>query len=157
MNRILYLKKGFGVFLAASLLSVTAVAQTVTLSSSDLTVGLSPKGFYESVKVAGDEVLSSGMESPLVTACRKGAVLMPSKLGRKGNDLVVTMTDGKTIVLEVKQTPVCMTLVAKKVPTDYDAVTFGPLKVNIHEVVGEVVGVVQGRGVAIGLDRKSVV
>lgn len=150
MIKVFSLKNGIGAFLAATLVSFAAGAQTVTLSSSDLTVGLSPKGFYESVKVAGDEVLSSSMESSLVTACRKGSVIMPSKLVRKGNDLVVTMTDGKTIVLETKQTPLCMTLVAKKVPADYDAVTFGPLKVNIHEVVGEVVGVVQGRGVAIG-------
>ena len=61
------------------------------------------------------------------------------------------MSDRQMVTLAYTETPNCVTVEATSVPSAYDVLLFGPVKVNIHDVVGDVIGVVQGRGVAVGV------
>lgn len=142
-------------FMLGSAYSMYISAQEVTLKSTDLTVSIAENGFYRSIQVQNEELVETG-HSPLITACVKGTLVQPEKLELKKNVLQLTMQDKNVITLSYLETPNCITLEATKVPAGYDAILFGPVKVNINEVVGDVVGVVQGRGVALGVQAMNI-
>ncbi|MGM9811492.1 MAG: hypothetical protein ACI30V_01455 [Muribaculaceae bacterium] len=125
------------------------------LKSGLLEINISEKGYYTSVKVDGKELIAAPNYA-LVTACAGGKLLTPTKMRANGKALELTMTDGGRIGLQCSETPHCMVFEVTKVPTTYDAVVFGPLKVNIHEVVGDVIGVAQGDGVALGFQALNI-
>lgn len=93
----------------------------------------------------GKDILHAG-KYPLVTVCADNKLITPTKMTASGNQLKLTMSDGGTITLKQKESDVCITLEATNVPDKYEVLLFGPLAVNIHEVVGDVVGVAQGDG-----------
>ena len=126
-------------------------AQALKMESKALMVSLSADGYYERIRIGAEEVLDSQVRIPIVTACHNGNLIVPVHLKSSGRRITLTMTDGKILKLQYKETPHCITLQTTEVPNDYDALLFGPVRVNIHDVVGEVVGVVQGRGVAMGM------
>jgi hypothetical protein len=130
-------------------------AQVLTFKSTDLEVGISPTGYYSSIKAAGQDILGRN-NCALMTACTGGKLITPKKINSAGNMLTLTMADGNKVTLQIAETVNCITLEVVSVPDSYDAVLFGPLKVNIHEVVGDVVGVVQGRGVAFGMQSMNI-
>lgn len=141
--------------LIGSAYSISISAQDITLKSKDLTVSIAPNGFYHSIRIQNEEVLGTD-RAPLITACAKGMLMQPLKAETKGNQLLLTMKDGNVVTLAYTETPNCITLEAAKVPDSYDAILFGPIKVNINEVVGDVVGVVQGRNVALGVQAMNI-
>lgn len=130
-------------------------AQGIILKSADLTVSIAENGFYRSIQVQGKELVEAG-RSPLVTACVNGALVQPEKVELKKDGMQLTMKDKNVIDLSYSETPNCITLEAAKVPAAYDAILFGPLTVNINEVVGDVVGVVQGKGMALGVQAMNI-
>lgn len=132
-----------------------ACAQRIGLRSDALSITISEDGHYQSIQVNGRELISSG-RSPLVTACTGGKLILPQKAVQRKNQLVVTMQDQKSITLDCHETPNCIVMEATKVPAAYDAILFGPVKVNIHDVVGDVVGVVQGDGIALGMQAMNI-
>lgn len=136
--------------LAGCACSAWLSAADIVLKSAGLSVLIADSGYYSSIKVGHEEVLSAE-KSPVVLACIKGDIVTPQKAEIKGKTLRLTMSDRRMVTLAYTETPNCVTVEAISVPDVYDVLLFGPVKVNIHEVVGDVIGVVQGRGVAFGV------
>lgn len=120
-----------------------AGAQNVNLKTRSTQIGINNEGYFSSIQVEGKDILHTG-KYPLVTACTGNQLVTPSKLTSSGNQLKLTMSDGGTISLKHKESDVCITLEVASIPEKYEVLLFGPLAVNINEIVGDVVGVAQG-------------
>ena len=132
------------------LLSLPSVLLAVELETSKTSVSINNKGFYTSIKVAGKEILSAG-NYPIISVGKQGKIILPKSLEVKGSRFNLDMEDGSKIVLNVTQTANAIVYEIKEIGAEYKQVVFGPLKVNIHEVVGEVVGVAQQGDIAFGM------
>lgn len=147
-------KRGCTLFLALAM-CLAAFAQASVFKSGALQLGISGKGCFTSVKVDGKELLATP-NNCIVTACAGGKLITPTKMRANGNKLELTMTDNQRIGLQCVETPNSIVFEITSVPAHYDAVVFGPLKVNIRDVVGDVVGVAQGNGVALGFQALNI-
>lgn len=127
----------------------------VELKTSKTNISINDKGFYASIKVAGKEILSTG-SYPMISASKEGKVILPRSLEVSGNTFRLKMDDGNIVVLNVAQTPNAIVYEIKEINPEYKQIVFGPLKVNIHEVVGEIVGVVQQGDIAFGMQSLHV-
>lgn len=143
------------VLLFAFMLAFTAGAQNVNLKTRSTQIGIDNEGYFSSIQVEGKDILHKG-KYPLVTVCADNKLITPTKMSVSGSQLKLTMSDGGTITLKQKQSDVCITLEATNVPDKYEVLLFGPLAVNINEVVGDVVGVAQGEGVAFGIQALNI-
>lgn len=143
------------VLLFAFMLVFTAGAQNVNLKTRSTQIGIDNEGYFSSIQVEGKDILHKG-KYPLVTVCADNKLITPTKMSVSGSQLKLTMSDGGTITLKQKQSDVCITLEATNVPDKYEVFLFGPLAVNINEVVGDVVGVAQGEGVAFGIQALNI-
>ena len=132
-----------------------AGAQNVNLKTRSTQIGINNEGYFSSIQVEGKDILHTG-KYPLVTACTGNQLVTPSKLTSSGNQLKLTMSDGGTISLKHKESDVCITLEVASIPEKYEVLLFGPLAVNINEIVGDVVGVAQGNGVAFGIQALNI-
>ncbi|MGM9758849.1 MAG: hypothetical protein ACI30I_01875 [Parabacteroides sp.] len=139
-----------GAILLGCTLSLFASAADIVLKSAALQMSIAENGHYRSIRIGQEEVLASD-HVPLVVACTQGQVIEPRKAEIKGKTIRLTMSDDNLVTLSYTETPHCLTLTITQVPDSYEALLFGPIKVNIHEVVGDVIGVVQGRHVALGM------
>lgn len=143
------------VLLFAFTLAFHAGAQNVNLKTRSIQIGIDNTGYFSSIRVEGKDILHAG-KYPLVTVCADNKLITPTKMTASGNQLKLTMSDGGTITLKQKESDVCITLEATNVPDKYEVLLFGPLAVNIHEVVGDVVGVAQGDGLAFGMQALNI-
>lgn len=151
-------------------LPLAATAKEVKIKAGGCSITLDGKGFYSSLSVDGDELLGSKKTYPFISVCSEGSVLVPVKCGplsekearlpkeasrpgaaeRRG-ELAFTMEDGGVVRLACTKSEACVRFDVIECPERYDALLFGPVKLNINEVVGDIIGVVQGRGVALGV------
>jgi len=118
-------------------------------------VGIDERGYYQSIQVNGEQILG-GKQFPVISAGSQGKVILPASMKASGNLLKFTMTDGSRVTLRVKESDACIRLEAVEVPGKYDALVFGPVGVGIGEVVGEVVGVVQEKDMAFGMQALNI-
>jgi hypothetical protein len=132
-----------------------AMARPVTFKSAELQLTVGDNGYISSILIGHTEILSK-KSSPLLVALSNKSVIAPKKMLQKGNILKMVMSDNKEIDLLMTQTAHCVTLEVTAVPAAYDAVVFGPVAVNINDVVGDVIGVVQGKGVALGMQALNI-
>lgn len=132
------------------LLALRVGAQEVSWKTRSTRMAVDAGGYYSSIQVEGKEILHAG-KYPLITACSGNQLIMPQKLEAKGELLKIKMQDGETVTLKQKESDVCITLEVIDLPQKYEAILFGPLQVTIHEIVGDVIGVAQGDGVAFGI------
>jgi len=128
----------------------------VTIKSGSTVITINDNGFYSSIKVGEMEILDVAGHYPLLTACVDGKLLFPTKAVRNGHLLRLTMDDGSVVTLKTNESKVCATMEVVSVPATWDAALFGPLKLSIHEIVGDVIGVVQGKGVAFGIQSLNI-
>ncbi|MCD8134419.1 MAG: hypothetical protein LUH01_00070 [Parabacteroides gordonii] len=143
------------VLLFAFTLAFHAGAQNVNLKTRSTQIGIDNTGHFSSIRVEGKDILHAG-KYPLVTVCADNKLITPTKMTASGNQLKLTMSDGGTITLKQKESDVCITLEATNVPDKYEVLLFGPLAVTIHDVVGDVVGVAQGDGLAFGIQALNI-
>lgn len=143
------------VLLVLFTLAFEAGAQGVQLKTRSTQVGINNEGYFSSIEVEGKEILHAG-KYPLVTVCADNKLITPTKMSASGNQLKLTMSDGGIITLKHKATDVCITLEATQVPDKYEVLLFGPLAVTINDVVGDVVGVAQGNGLAFGIQALNI-
>ncbi|MBX3256451.1 MAG: hypothetical protein KF862_20105 [Chitinophagaceae bacterium] len=127
----------------------------VELKTASTTIVINNKGFYTSVKVEGREIISKG-NYPMISAVKDGRVVLPGALKVTGNKFLLTMEDNQVIELLVRQEQQAITYEVSKISDAYKAIVFGPVKVELHEVVGEVVGVVQGSDVAFAMQALNI-
>ncbi len=125
-------------------------AAGIDLKTKGTVLSIDEQGYFSSVKIEGKEILRQG-KYPLVTACMDGQLILPKKMVRTGDRLNLSMSDGKLVSLKVKESEICIALEVTDVPEKYEALLFGPLAVTIHETIGDIIGVVQGKGVAFGI------
>ena len=137
------------------LFAASGGAKDLVLKTANTVITLDEKGYYASIQVEGKEILKEGA-SPLVTACDEGKLLHPTELVASGNKIKLLMPDRQQVQLKYEESQHCVTLEVVKVPDGYDALLFGPLSVTIHDVVGDVVGVAQGQGVAFGVQALNI-
>lgn len=143
------------VLTAFSLLALPSALLAIELKTSKTQISINDKGFYTSIRVAGEEILSVG-NYPMISACKEGKIILPKSLEVNGNTFSLKMDDGNKIVLNVVQTRNAIVYEIKDINPGYKEIVFGPLKVNIHEVVGEVIGVVQQGDIAFGMQSLHV-
>lgn len=143
------------VLLFAFTLAFHAGAQNTNLKTRSTQIGIDNTGHFSSIRVEGKDILHAG-KYPLVTVCADNKLITPTKMTASGNQLKLTMSDGGTIILKHKESDVCITLEATNVPDKYEVLLFGPLAVTIHDVVGDVVGVAQGDGLAFGMQALNI-
>lgn len=125
------------------------------LKTKHTQIGIDECGYYQSIQVNGQEVL--GKEKfPIVSAGSSGVVVLPSAMKVSKDLLKLTMTDGGKITLRVKESDACVRIEAVDVPEKYDVLVFGPVGVAVNDVVGEVVGVVQGKEQAFGMQALNI-
>lgn len=134
----------------ALLFSFPSVLMAIDLKTSKTIVSIDNKGFYSSIKVAGKEILSAG-NYPMISTSRDGKIILPKSLEVNGSRFSLSMEDGNKIVVHVTQSPNAIVYEIKEINDGYREIVFGPLKVNMHEVVGEVVGVAQHADIAFGM------
>lgn len=134
---------------SASLMVVSA--QMVHLASGDLALSIDKYGFYKSIRIAGQEVLLEKELYPVVMLAECGDLIQPQQCRLSGDTLVCLMANDREVRLLVRQSAACLTMEVVNNLWDCDALFFGPVAVNLHDVVGDVVGVVQGGDVAMGV------
>ncbi|SKB65579.1 hypothetical protein SAMN05660226_02553 [Parapedobacter luteus] len=143
----------FGIKKAALAVILTMAIHLVMatdLKTAQTQVSIDEKGFYRSIKVAGQEILGAG-SYPLLSAAKGNQIVLPRALDVRGNRFVLTMEDGQTIELLVEQASQAITYEVTRISDDYRLVVFGPLKVSLCEVVGEIVGVAQQGDIAFAM------
>ena len=130
-------------------------SRDLELKAGDAELSIDSKGSVSSVKVCGREIITSS-GSPLVLALSEGKVLIPVKMETKGTMLNLTMQDGGRIVIEAQQSAECVTLEVREASKKYEAVMLVPVQVSVNAIVGDVIGVVQGNGVAFGMQALNI-
>jgi len=145
------LKRNFvKVFMLFLVLALPSTLLATELKTANTLVNINDKGFYTSIKVLGKEILSTG-NYPVISATKDGKIILPKSLQVSGNKFTLKMEDGNTIVLNVTQNPEYIVYEVAGISSAYKVIVFGPVKVNIHEVVGEIVGVAQQEDIAFGM------
>lgn len=129
---------------------IQANAQVLNWKTRSTGMAIDREGYFSSIQVEGKEILQAG-KYPLVTACFDNQLIIPKKMTTQVELLKIEMKDGETVTLKHKESDVCVTLEVIDIPQKYDALLFGPLQVTIHDIVGDVIGVAQGDGVAFGI------
>ena len=147
--------KRFYFFCSLMLLVLPALAQGVCLRTKSTEIQIDQEGCFSSVQVEKKEILGAG-KYPLLTIGMDNQLLVPVKMESNDSILQLRMSDGGEVVLQYRQSDVCVTLEVKDIPQRYDILIYGPLGVNIHEVVGDVIGVAQGKGVAFGIQALNI-
>ena len=143
------------VLVAFVLFAQLANAEGVKWQTRSTQIEVDKQGYFSSIRVEGEEILHAG-EYPLVTVCKSDQLIEPARMEAKGKELRLEMTDGGRVVLEPKESDVCITLEVVEISDAYEGLLFGPVAVTINEVVGDVIGVAQGRGVAFGIQALNI-
>lgn len=139
----------------AALLWLPTMAEGIVLKTRCTEVALDGRGYYQSIRVEGKEILTNNT-SPVITTGRKGKLVMPTSMTANDSLLTLKMDDSGSVVLRHKQGDTCITLQVKSLSNQYDALIYGPLQVGIHETVGDVIGVAQGEDVAFGVQALDI-
>ncbi len=113
-------------------------------------ISFNNKGFYNSIKVDNKEILGNG-EYPIISAIVNNNLILPIALKVKGNLFAITLSNNDVVELLVEQHKQAITYEVKKISPAIDLLIFGPLKINLNEVVGEVLGLAQHKDIAFGM------
>ena len=127
----------------------------VELKTASTAIIINDKGFYTSIKIEGQEIIGKG-NYPIISVVKNGQIVLPKTLKVSGNKFLLTMEDNQVIELLVRQQPQSITYEVAKISELYQSIVFGPVKVEPHEVVGEVVGVTQGGAVAFAMQAMNI-
>ena len=143
-------------FICLQLLMTTGLlAQNINLTTNDTKLSINGQGYFSSVNVRGKELLHAG-QYPLVAVCSNGKLLLPEHVMKNGRLLTCILSDGGKVVLKYMESSVCITLAVVSIPEKYEVLLLAPLAVNINGVVGDIIGVVQGQGVAFGIQSLNI-
>lgn len=131
------------------------MAKEIKLKTKTTELVFNEKGYYTSIRVEGNEILQEG-SYPIITVCSEGNLIEPAGMEVKGKELKVGMQDGGTVRLKYSESPTSLTFEVADIPAKYEVLLYGPILLNINEVVGDVIGVVQGKGVAFGMQSLNI-
>lgn len=134
--------------------SVGCVAgQNVVFQTEQLRLSVESSGFVASVKVCDHEILS-GKDFPVAIACKDGGLVMPKSFEHSYGSLYeLRFEDDGVALFDFRELDgyVKITLEHQESLGGYDALVIFPVAVTLADRIGEVVGVVQGRKLAFGM------
>lgn len=130
-------------------------AKPISFKTTEAFFTIDDRAYFSSIKIKNTELLK-GKDSPLLTACLDHKIILPQSMIYSNNVLKIKMADNHIIDIKAVSSRNCVTFEIINVPSIYEAVTFGPIKLNINDVVGEVIGVVQGNKLAFGIQALNI-
>lgn len=100
----------------------------------------------------GADLLPAGIPpQPLIQLGLNGALTAPDSCKKEGDAFFFTFSGGASAVLKAEEKEGYAVLTAEKAPEDAGALVFGPLFTGLTEVIGDIIGVVQGGKWAVGV------
>lgn len=81
----------------------------------------------------------------------KGVLFSPDCFVKKGSDLIFTFENRAEVWLSYTQKDSYAVFKVKKVPNETEVIVFGPFFSSLNDIIGDVVGVVQGGEWAVGV------
>lgn len=113
-------------------------------------------GYITSVTVCGKEILVK--EMPFITiGLWEGKEIERPVSAEISNDIITVRTQGNRFVsMKTTQSDICISFRVTEVSDDIETVFFGPYFTTLDEVIGDVIGVVQGKGLAFGVQALNI-
>lgn len=136
--------------------SASGPREPFRFTAENITISLDKKGYFASISVCGEEVLCKKGTYPLIAALSKGEVVLPVKMSKYDAGYCLSMSDGGQVNVKMGQGDVDITLTITSLSDTYDAVMISPVKVKLHEAVGDVIGVARGNGLAFGIQALNI-
>lgn len=130
-------------------------ARNTPFEAAGLSLGLDQKGFVNEVRISGSSnLIPSGAKAPLLSLRVNGKLEFPTlgKWNEEKKTLHLRYIDHQAdIRITCKPTHVDLELIRVQPKKDVEVAVWGPIPTSLRESVGETIGVVQGKGVAFGL------
>lgn len=136
-------------------MTIAVLSRGTELNTANTKIIIDSKGFYTSITVANRELLAKGAY-PLISVVKENRIILPKALKTKAEQFILTMEDDQEVILAVKQMKAAITYEIVKISEQYTMAVFGPLKINAHEEVGEIVGIAQDGEVAFGMQALNI-
>ena len=144
-------------------LSVINANAQVQFTSGSLKLGLDKKGFLSELSnlQSGENYLYTDTLSALLTLVSNNNKYYPTSLAYNSSSKIISLkyqpADVKIEIKVVQKNTHLLLEIVKATPEkNIDAIIWGPFKTTIHKTVGEVIGVVRDREVAVGMQVLNV-
>lgn len=124
--------------------------QVYSWKSGNLKLSIDGSGYLTSIQIGKHELLSGGRQ-PLFVACNENAIIDPFLFQTMDSIFAIKMHDGGAVFFDIKETSSALILEIISAPPVYDALMLLPIQINLNETIGDLIGVVQGNGIAFGL------
>ena len=144
-------------FFLLALMTCKTFAQNAVFRTESLEIAVDEEGFFASIQVCGNEILM-GYNYPLIMACKDGRLAVPNRFAPAYGTLYeIGFDDGGAILLDVLQFDNYLKITLEQQENvSYDAVLLCPVKVSLSETVGDIIGVVQGKNLAFGIQALNI-
>lgn len=134
-------------------------AQNTIFRIDDMRLGIDNEGYISMLTVCEKDILSDTFY-PILIGCRNGQLALPRSFEPSYGTLYnVIFDDGGEAVIGIQESGSHLKISIERQNIhggDYDAMILFPVMVNINEVVGDVIGVVQGKDVAFGIQALNI-
>ena len=152
------MKKALALIYILFIVSISQ-AQNTIFRTNGLSLSIDEKGFIFSITIHNKEILS-GTSYPIVMGCHQGQLAMPQSFEPICGTLYnIVFDDGGEVVLAIQDLESYLKITIERQyiqDGDYDAMIICPVMPKINEVVGDIIGVVQGEGVAFGIQALNI-
>ena len=128
---------------------LVSLAQEYNFQTQDLQLTINEQGSFTDLTICGKSVLSES--TPILLACQNGDVLLPTRFeALEGQQFNVAFDAYGNVVLklEINDYYLKFSIIEQ---SDFDAVILFPVHTVLVGSIGEVIGVVQGNGLAFGI------
>ena len=133
------------------------VAQTYTLSTRYVTIGISKSGYIKSIrdKISKKEYCPHGDSSALLSLCKNKTYILPryATFNDASKQILLHYPNGSVAAVKAEQKTAYLRfqLISLTNRNGIDNVVWGPYKTNISKTIGDIIGVVRSDDFAIGM------
>lgn len=146
-------------FINILLVVLAAQAQNTIFHTDKLWLSIDDEGYISSLTVCDKNILSDS-SYPILMGCHNGRLALPQAFEPSYGTLYnVVFDDGGEAILDIQELGSHLKITIERQNIhggDYDAMIICPVMLNINEVVGDIIGVVQGKGVAFGIQALNI-
>ena len=144
-------------FAFLALMTCKTIAQNTVFRTESLEIAVDEEGFFASIRVCGNEILM-GYNYPFVMACKDGRLAVPNRFAPAYGTLYeVGFDDGGVVLVAICEMDNYLKITLEQQEnSSYDAIMICPVKVSLCETVGDVIGVVQGKNLAFGMQALNI-
>lgn len=129
-------------------------AQNTLFHSENMCLNIDDEGNIISIIVCNKAILHDSAY-PIIIGCKDGRLAMPHSFEPSYGTLYnISFNDGGEAVLDIQEMDSHIRIGIERQNAqsgDYDAMILFPAMLNINEIVGDIVGIVQGEDVAFGI------